>query len=369
MTAGRLRTEVCDLLDIRFPVVLAGMDKASTPALIAAVGEAGGLGVLGAASLEPDELDQWIAETRRRTSRPFGVNTLLPTRVPPQATQHDMRDSIPEEYWRVESEIRQRLDLPRIEVAERPKMFSNDFFEKQMEVIIDNEVPVYAAGLGDPERYVPALHGKGTKVIGMVGNVKNARRVINSGVDLVVAQGYEAGGHNSRIGTMALIPQVVDAVGGRVPVLAAGGIGDGRGVIAALALGAQGAWIGTRFLATTEAGIAEGQKAALVSMGEDDTTISRYWTGKPTRVIRSPLWEELESSKLPPLGMPRMGILTVPLLEDSISAKRFDLWPGSAGQIAGLITAIQPAGEVYRSIVAEAEELLERIALMGTQGR
>jgi nitronate monooxygenase len=362
MAQGLLHTSVCDLFDIEFPVLLAGMDKASCPALVAAIAEAGGFGVLGAASLEPDELDAWIADTKGLTSRPFGINTLLPSAVPPEAPEEQIRTSIPEEYWHLQESIRKHLGFDGSrDVAREPKMFSREFFTKQLEVILDHDVAAYVAGLGDPGDWIDRFHQHGTLVIGMVGNVRNARRVVESGVDVVVAQGHEAGGHNSRVGTMALVPQVVNAVGDSVPVLAAGGIGDGRGVVASLALGAAGAWLGTRFLATDEACIPDGQKRALIDTGDDDTMVSRYWTGKPARVIRAPIWEELERGGLPPLSMPGMGLISVPLIEGAAAEGRWDLWPGSAGQVAGMIEAIEPAAEVYRRIVAEAEDILRSL--------
>ena len=141
-----------------------------------------------------------------------------------------------------------------------PPMFSKEFFEAQMEVVIEEKVPVYAAGLGNPGPWMDRLHTNGTIVMAVVGKVKHALQVVESGIDMIVAQGHDGGGHNSPIGTISLIPQVVDAVGDRVPVLGAGGISDGRGVAAAFMLGAEGAWVGTAFLATEEAGIEDFQK-------------------------------------------------------------------------------------------------------------
>ena len=358
-----LHTEICDIFDIRYPIMLAGMGGASCPKLVAAISNAGGLGVLGAAGCSPDELDAWIRETRSLTSQPFGVDTLLPSRVPEHAPEEGLRSAIPEAYWKAVEEIRREYNLPEPK-DERGSLpaFTHDFFDKQIEAIMDNNVPVYAAGLGNPAKYIPEFHRRGTKVIGVVGNVKNARRGADSGGDVLIAQGHDAGGHNSRIGTLALIPQVVDAVAGKVPVAAAGGIGDGRGVVATMMLGARGAWIGTRFLATPEACIPEGQKQAIVAATEEDTMVSRYLTGKPVRMLKSDLPAEFEKRGLDPLPMPLMGLVSGSLFGGAVSAQRFDLNPGLGGQVIGMIQDIRPAAEVFEGIVSEAKALFEQIA-------
>ena len=260
-----LRTRVCDLLGIEYPIVLAGMGGASVPRLAAAVSNAGGLGVLGAAGCSPRRLRAWIEETRRLTNRPFGVDTLLPASVRRQtykaASGPSPLDKL-SEYQQFAREFMEHegLAMPDREALMReagidptdhdgPQVFSKEFFEAQMEVVVEEKVPVYAAGLGNPGPWLDRLHANGTKVIAVVGVVRHARQVAETGVDIIVAQGHDGGGHNSPIGTMALIPQVVDVVGD-IPVLGAGGIADGRGVAAAMMLGAQGAWVGSAFLAT-----------------------------------------------------------------------------------------------------------------------
>ena len=285
-----LHTPICELLGIEHPIVLAGMGGASVPRLAAAVSNAGGLGVLGAAACGPNQLRAWIEETRALTDRPFGVDTLLPASVrrrSPEPTDGPSPSDKLSEHQRFASEFMEREGLEMPPVAELlraaglderdrggPPTFSKEFFEAQMEVVIDEKVPVYAAGLGNPGPWIERLRANGTIVMAVVGTVRHARQVAAAGVDVIVAQGHDGGGHNSPIGALALIPQVVD-VAGAIPVLGAGGITDGRGVAAALMLGAQGAWIGSAFLATPEAGILDFQKQAITEAAEEDTVVSK----------------------------------------------------------------------------------------------
>ena len=203
------------------------------------------------------------------------------------------------------------------------------------------------------------LHKNGTMVMAVVGAVRHARRVREDGIDVIVAQGHDAGGHNSPIGTIALIPQVVDAAGD-IPVIAAGGIGDGRGVAAAMMLGAVGAWIGTAFLATEEANILPHQKQALLDSSEEDTSISKSVTGKPARLIRNKWTQAYAESGLEPLPMPFQSMVSGPVMAAGSAAGRLDIAPGFAGQGVGMIEKIRPAAEVLADIVAGAELALSR---------
>ena len=227
-----------------------------------------------------------------------------------------------------------------------------------MEVVVEEKVPVYAAGLGNPGPWMEQLRENGTKIMAVIGSVKHALQVAASGIDVVVAQGHDGGGHNSPIGTMALIPQVVDAMAGRIPVLGAGGITDGRGVAAAMMLGAEGAWVGTAFLATEEAGIQQFQKEVLVEYGDGDTVVSKSVTGKPARIIRNKwaqAWVDAEKSPLP---MPFQSIIAGPVLAAATLDQRKDIAPGFAGQGMGLIKAIRPAKDVLEDLVSGAETAL-----------
>ena len=380
-----LRTRLCGLLNIEHPILLAGMGRASTPELAAAVSNAGGLGVLGAAACGPNQLRDWIRRTRRLTDRPFGVDTLLPASVRRggggNAGGPSAEEMLPQ-HRRFAREFLRAEGLPELDAAALdealgrdgadrggPPPLTREFFEAQMEVVVAERVPVYAAGLGNPGPWMERLKRNGTVVLAVVGTTRHARQVAEAGVDAVVAQGHDGGGHNAPVGTMALIPQVVDAVGDRVPVVGAGGIGDGRGVAAALMLGAEGAWIGTAFLATEEAGIPEAQKRALVAAGDEGTVVSRAVTGKPARMVKNRWAEAHADAGLEPLPMPWQGAVSAPVTAAATAAGRADVWGGFAGQGLGMVRAVRPAAEVLRGIVEGAERALaERAAGLLARG-
>jgi NAD(P)H-dependent flavin oxidoreductase YrpB (nitropropane dioxygenase family) len=238
-------------------------------------------------------------------------------------------------------------------------LFSPEFFDAQMEVIIEEKVPLYVSGLGNPGPWMDRLKANGTRVGAVIGKVRHAVQVKDSGIDFIVAQGHDGGGHNSPIGTMALIPQVVDAVGD-LPVLGAGGISDGRGVAAAMMLGAEGAWVGSAFLASDESGILDFQKQAIVDSAEDGTVISRTVTGKPARIIRSRWTEAWVQAGLEPLPMPWQGLVAGPVMAAANRAGRGDINPGFAGQGIGMIRAVRPAAEILEEIAFGTEQALKR---------
>jgi enoyl-[acyl-carrier protein] reductase II len=318
-----LRTPICDLFGIEYPIILAGMGGVSMAPLVAAVSNAGGLGVMGAANLSPDDLRTEIRRTRALTDKPFAVDLLAP--------------------------------LPQMILPFLP-------------VLYEEGIEIFVAGLAIPEKQVPEMKAHGLKIMVMTGKVKHAVRAEAAGADVVAAQGTEAGGHTGEIGTLALVPQVVDAV--KIPVVAAGGIVDGRGVVAALALGAQGAVIGTRFIATPEATAARQYQEALVRAEQDETVRTRCYSGKPLRSLRNPYIAEYEAdpSKLRPFPEQLM-----------ISAQRnvMAYWnaeadPGRtcfpAGQGVGAFREIKPAAEVLREIVAHAGAVLRGGLLAGAAG-
>jgi len=352
-----LRTRICDLFGIEYPIVLAGMGGASTPELAAAVSNAGGLGVLGAAACGPTKLRAWIRETRELTDKPFGVDTLLPASVRRQQQLNEAGETNPADAMDEHRAFAAAFMAQHNLVLKAPSarqdgdedddliLFSEPFFQAQMEVVIAERVPVYAAGLGNPGPWMEQLKANDTKVIAVVGAVRHAVSVVSSGIDVVVAQGHDAGGHNSPIGTMALVPQVVDAMGG-LPVLAAGGIADGRGVAAALMLGAAGVWIGSAFLASEEAGIPGFQKQALVDASEESTVVSRSITGKPCRVLRSSWTDAWDKGELRPLPMPYQSMISDPVMSAAVNQEREDVYPGIAGQGIGMIKAVRPAAEI-----------------------
>lgn len=375
-----LRTPICDLFAIEYPIVLAGMGGASGPELAAAVSNAGGLGVLGAAASSPEELDEWIRRTRDLTDRPFGVDTLLPASVPdnldaaPRGSTSPTGGSgaaslVPPEVLETRDRFMDAEGLPRrrregAPASARPsprRALVRDFFNAQLEVVLDHRVPVYVAGLGvPPADFMAKGRQFGMRFMGVAGQSRHVTKLVAAGVDAVVAQGTDGGGHNSPIGTMALIPQAVDAAGG-VPVLGAGGITDGRGIAAALLLGATGVWIGTRFLATPEANIPDYQKQVLVRATDRDTVVSRSITGKPARMIRGKWAELYERGELTALPMPLQGIVSAPVMASAIANGRDDVFGGFAGQGLGIVSDITPAATVVAQLVEEATALLDGI--------
>jgi enoyl-[acyl-carrier protein] reductase II len=314
-----LRTELCDRLGIEYPIILAGMGGVSMHRLVAAVSNAGGLGVLGAATLDAEGLRREIHKIRELTDKPFAVDLLAP--------------------------------IP-------------DMIRPQMQVIFEEGVKIFVAGLAVPKEFIQEMHERGMTVIVMTGKVEHAIKAERAGADMVAAQGTEAGGHTGEVGTLALVPQTVDAV--RIPVIAAGGIADGRGVVAALALGAQGVIMGTRFIATPEAQAAPEYREAILRSGESDTIRTRCYTGKPARAIRNPYNEAWERRRDEILPFPAQvaysiqeGVMDYMGVGRGADPERTFM---PAGQGMGLIREIKPAAEVVRDVVREAEEVLVRLA-------
>jgi len=318
-----MRTPICDLFGIEHPIILAGMGGVSMAPLVAAVSNAGGLGVMGAANLSPDDLRAEIRRTKALTQKPFAVDLLAP--------------------------------IPQMIVPYLP-------------VLYDEGVRLFVAGLAVPEKHVPEMKAHGIKIMVMTGKVKHAVRAENAGADVVAAQGTEAGGHTGEIGTLALVPQVVDAV--KIPVVAAGGIVDGRGVVAALALGAQGAVIGTRFIATPEATAAKQYREALVRAQQDETVRTRTYSGKPLRALKNPYIAQHESDPKKMRPFPEQLMISsqrnVMAYWNQEADPERTCFP--AGQGVGSFHQIKPAAEVLEEIVAQAESVL-RSGVFAANGR
>ena len=375
MSRPVLRTALCDLLGIEYPVISAGMGPVAggltgpvaTAPLAAAVSNAGGLGVLGGAGFSPDKLREEISHIRSMTDKPFGVDLLLPSNFMGGAASGEMprdpRDLVPEETRAGVRRIAEQLGIEWHEAPPQPEAYQRraggGMSDGQMEIVIEEKVPVFASGLGNPAPWVERLKANGTKILSLVGNVKNAKRVAAAGADVVVAQGTEAGGHTGRIATLALVPQVIDAVA-PTPVVAAGGIADGRGLAAALAMGAIGVWCGTAFLVSDEANQPELQKQRVLAAGDEDTKITKLYSGKTMRNITNPLIEAWEASGLQPLPMGLQGLITADLVYSIRKAGREDLLMNAAGQASGLLNKTRPAAEIVLEMVAGAAEILTR---------
>ncbi len=368
-----LRTKLCEILGIEYPILSAGMgpslvgEKAgATVDLVVAVSEAGGLGVLGAAGFSIDEMREAIREIRKQTDKPFGVDLLLPSQTvsqsdpvldgPQEVPLMDVLQMAPKTHLDWMMKVKEEMGLPDIDVlinmsttTARP--------HAAVQACIDEKVPLFCAGLGNPGFMVADAHRAGMKVLGISGNTKNARRMAESGVDLVVVQGHEGGGHTGRIGSIALWPQAVDAVA-PTPVLAAGGIGDGRGLVAALAVGCVGVWVGTRFLASPEGGLMDVQKEAILHATDEDTRRTYLYTGKTSRAIYNRFHDLWETSGLEPLPFPIQVLFASAMVEMFTRARRMEYVGPFSGQVSGLISEIKPAGEILTDMVEEAVNIL-----------
>jgi nitronate monooxygenase len=348
------------------------MGNVAGPRLAAAVSNAGGLGVLGVSHLVPDEIRGWIRKTKGLTNRPFGVDVLLPAKLPPSGMVGDLRSLLPAEQVAYVQGLRKALGVEDIEWEWKAELTA-DLPKLQVQAILDERVPVLVCGLGSPDWVVSAAHSVGTKVVGLVGNVRNARKEAARAVDIIVAQGHEAGGHTGRIGTLALVPQVVDAVR-PTPVVAAGGIADGRGLAAALCLGAIGVLVGTAFVATHEAGIdhieigqrsqaeVDALKSKILQATEEDTVVTKVLTGKTLRaVLPNRLVETWEADKMTTLPMPFQSILIADLLEGLRRTGRAEYLGGPAGQVSGMLKQMRSARQLIDEMVRGALTSLDAI--------
>jgi NAD(P)H-dependent flavin oxidoreductase YrpB (nitropropane dioxygenase family) len=370
-----LRTRLCDILGIEYPILSAGMGPSlvgektgATVELVVAVSEAGGLGVLGAAGFTIDDMRDAIREIRKQTDKPFGVDLLLPVQTtsaadmdhegPPQVPLSEVLKTLPKPHYEWMMKVKDEMGLPDIEVMVNTQS-TTVRPHAAVKACIEEKVPLFCAGLGNPGFMVDEAHAAGMKVLGLSGNTKNARRIARSGVDLVAAQGHEGGGHTGRVGSLALWPQAVDAAA-PTPVLAAGGIGDGRGLAAALAVGCVGVWVGTRFLASHEGGLLDVQKEAIVNATDEDTRRTYLYTGKTSRATYNRFHDLWETSGLDPLPFPIQILFASGMVEMFTKAEKFEYVGPFAGQVSGLIDEIKPAAQILEDMVEGAVDVLAR---------
>ncbi len=305
-----LKTAICALFGIKHPIIQGGMAHLSTAELVSAVSNAGGLGIIGSGYYEPDWVRQQIHLTRQQTSQPFGVNIQL----------------------------------------------TSAFTKQIIEVVLEEKISVVATGAGNPERYIPAFKQAGIKVMPVVASVALAKRLERAGADAIVAEGTESGGHVGETTTMALVPQVVDSI--QIPVVAAGGIGDGRGLAAALALGAQGIQMGTRFVCSAECVAHPKYKQKILKAHDRSTVVTRQILGLPQRSLQNKLTDQFQALEKAGVSKEELelfdrGRMYLGLIEGNIEE-------GSllAGQIAGLIKEIKPVKVIMEEIMAEAETII-----------
>jgi nitronate monooxygenase len=348
-----------ELLKIRYPIVQSGMGRVAGPELAAEVSRAGGLGILAGLNVPPDALRAQIRQLRGLCApAPFGVNLWLHPDLHPPIDPARLPSADIAAANAALNAARRAVDLVESSTPPPPRP---DLLPQALDVVLDERVPVWSVGLGIPDDdLVARCREREVRVMVMVTNVADARDAERVGVDLIVAQGAEAGGHRSTwragarhdIGTFALVPEIVDAV--HVPVLAAGGIADGRGLVAALALGASGVLLGTRFVATRESLAPDSWKRAILESKTDATTVTTSFTGLPARVVRNRFVDDYESSGAPVLP----GLLQASLEEEiwtaAKRANRSDYYPMYAGQSVGVIHDLPGAGDVVVRIMEEA---------------
>lgn len=294
---------VCKMLGLKYPIFQGGMAWLGTAELASAVSEAGGLGIIGAGHMPPDVLRAEIQKVKKATKKPFGVNIML----------------------------------------------MSPFVKEVMQLMLDERVPVVTTGAGNPGEYIPSLKEIGTKVIPVVASVALAKRLVRTGVDAIIAEGMESGGHIGELTTMALVPQVVDAVD--VPVIAAGGIGDSRGICAAFALGAQAVQMGTRFVMSEECIAHENYKNLVLKARDRSTVITGRTTGHPARVLQNKLtriYLEKEAAGASAEELEKLGLGTL-----RMAAREGDVEMGSVmiGQISGMMNDIKPVRVILEELV------------------
>lgn len=309
----RLKADICKMLNIEYPIFQGGMAWVSTYQLAAAVSNAGGLGIIAAGSADGQYLRDQIKNIKKLTSKPFGVNVML----------------------------------------------MSPFVDEVMKVILDERVPVITTGAGNPGKYIKALKDAGIKIIPVIPTVTLAKRLEQEGVDAVIAEGTESGGHIGELTTMSLVPQVVDTV--NIPVIAAGGIGDGRGMHAAFALGADGVQLGTRFVCSKECTVHENYKLAILNAKDRDAVVSGRGTGHPIRCLRNKLTRKFE--KLEASGATKEELENLGKGGLKAAAALGDVENGSvmSGQIAGLIKDIKSCEDIIKDLIQEYNSNLTKI--------
>jgi NAD(P)H-dependent flavin oxidoreductase YrpB (nitropropane dioxygenase family) len=361
-----IRTELCELLGIEHPIV------GFTPSehVAAAVSRAGGLGVLGCVRFnDPAELDKALDWMDSSTGgRPYGIDVVMPAKIPTEGAARDLSQLIPREHKDFVAQTLLKLGVPPLpddaEAADGVLGWLHSIARQQVEVALSHPARLIANALGPPPADVIAsAHDRGMLVAALAGKAEHARRQVASGVDIVVAQGYEAGGHTGEIGSMVLIPEIVDAVGEQAPVLAAGGIGCGRQIAAALALGAVGVWMGSAWLATREyEQMAPAVHEAILKATSSDTVRSRIYSGKPARLLKNRWTEAWQQPDAPePLPMPLQNLLVSEAHQRLMRAGQPDVVPMPAGQIVGRINQVRPVADVMASLVGETHQALERL--------
>lgn len=367
-----MRTPLCDQLGIEHPI--AGFTPSEHVA--AAISRAGGLGVLGCVrfndAAELDKVLDWM--DANTDGRPYGIDVVMPAKIPAEGAAIDLNKLIPAGHREFVDQTLVRLGVPPLPedgtVSDGVLGWLHSVARAQVEVALAHPARLIANALGSPPAdIIEAAHDRGMLVAALAGKAAHAQSHVAAGVDIVVAQGYEAGGHTGEIASMVLVPEVVDAVGPDVPVLAAGGIGSGRQIAAALALGAAGVWMGSAWLITTE--YAElsplpGLRTALLAATSSDTVRSRIYSGKPARLLKNSWTDAWVQPGAPePLPMPLQNLLVAEAHQRLMRAGNPDVIPMPVGQIVGRMNEVQPVAAVMAALTAELDATVARLTSLG----
>jgi len=363
-----MRTPLCDQLGIEHPIF------GFTPSehVAAAISRAGGLGVLGCVRFnDPAELDKvldWMDDNT--DGRPYGIDVVMPNKIPAEGAAVDLNELIPAGHKDFVDQTLVKLGVPPLpeqaEAREGVLGWLHSVARAQVEVALAHPARLIANALGSPPAdIIASAHDRGMLVAALAGKANHARAHVAAGVDVVVAQGYEAGGHTGEIASMVLVPEVVDAVGPDVPVLAAGGIGSGRQIAAALALGAAGVWMGSAWLITqeyTNLSPLPGLRDALLAATSSDTIRSRIYSGKPARLLKNK-WTDawLEPDAPEPLPMPLQNLLVSEAHQRLMLSGKPEVIPMPVGQIVGRMNEVKPVADLIASLIAELDQAISRL--------
>lgn len=330
--------------------------------VVAAICKAGGLGVLGATRHTPEEIERDLAWIRQEVgTRPFGVNLVLPEGMPEHNDRAAIESRLPALHRSFVQGLIEKYQVPPPSgPGERSRFVrSHEMAEQQLEAVLRAPVNLLACGIGAPLEMIERAKARGLQVLALVGSPRHARAALSKPIDILVAQGYDAGAHTGTIGTFSLVPQIVD-LAGRVPVLAAGGVATGRHIHAALAMGAQGVWLGTAWLTSSEYPMNPILRRKLLHAGSEDAVISRADSGKTLRQIRSAWSEEWADPGAPsPLKMPYQDILVGDLLGAIDEHQIEPLMHSPAGQSVAYFNEVQPVAEIMNRLIAQAGESLQ----------
>jgi NAD(P)H-dependent flavin oxidoreductase YrpB (nitropropane dioxygenase family) len=363
-----VRTPICDQLGLAHPIF------AFTPSeqVAAAVSRAGGLGVLGCVRFnEAEELEAALTWMDENTDgKPYGVDIVMPSKIPTEGTPADLGKYIPAGHKQFVDDTLRKLGVPPLPADGDPAAdgvlgWLHSVARTHVDVALKHPIKLIANALGSPPKDVIDLaHSRNVPVAALAGKAKHARSHVDNGVDIVIAQGTEAGGHTGEIATMVLVPEIVDAVGDDATVLAAGGIGSGRQIAAALALGAGGVWMGSYWLTTSEytLGTGDAMKRALVAAGSDQTVRARVYSGKPARLLKTKWTDAWAEEGAPePLPMPLQNLLVTEAHQRIALSDDPDVVAMPVGQIVGRMNSVRPVAELIVELVAEFDETLQRL--------